>query len=85
MKCEACDKEYRTKFTRSTVFVDGKPIHFENMPVLVCPHCGQSHIPGDVIEKAKLFARTMTSTVLDYELCEDVLAEQAHPMQIQNI
>lgn len=72
MKCEECNTRFRLKFVHTTVDVDGRKVHFDNIPAWVCGCNRAPHLPEETLVKAKYFARVTANKRLDYEQCEDL-------------
>lgn len=74
MRCDICGKEGVRKHKVSRTYGKGKEILIiENIPVVTCPHCGESYLEAETlheIERIKLhkksFAVKRTVPVVDF-------------------
>lgn len=74
MICDICGKEGARVHKVAKTYGKGKDILIiENIPVVTCPHCGESYLEADVlheIERIKLnkksFAEKRTVSVADF-------------------
>jgi YgiT-type zinc finger domain-containing protein len=65
MICEVCGKEgARVRRVARTYGKGKKMLVIENIPVVTCPHCGESYVDADTlheIEKIRLHKRSLAT------------------------
>lgn len=66
MICKNCRKEGARTRKAARTYGKGKDIFvIENIPIVTCPHCGESYLEADTlheIERIKLHKKSITTT-----------------------
>jgi len=71
MKCKTCKTRMRSILVNCEFDCKGKNVTVINVPAKQCPECGKTEIFSLIEDKAKRFALSCDSRIVDYAACEE--------------
>ena len=73
MKCPKCRNRIKVELGDTDIQIDNANVHVTNIPVFVCPSCGERMIHDILIERTKAYATKygVKENTLDFGRCEE--------------